>query len=511
MNKAKIDVSNIRRHILDEIQERQNRKDLAKTEKESYIKGLAYFKKNVYPGFDFENYIKNKEKEYREAVSKGRLGYAAILKGVIRAIKEVRALAEQKESANETVKAGVKESEPKQATKNSKAGEKARKHAAQPGAPAVSTQEATLRDALVDVAQQSGLEVVVDEKAQQVLDEVNGNGAQIRLQAKLSSLAKAAKVIHNWIARNAQGKVFTIELPESTRRMIRNVMGRDFDSHNITINGIRHGLNNHGVEGKKLNANSIPIREEDAELIPYIMTAPDYVRKGSEDVTGRESVRFYKTLSNGYVVVVEKEYKNSPNDMETINIWAEMSSEATNAQRRAVPDTNVQNAILSTDAAKIRKDAEDAIRKEEKLREHRVFHGSGAEFDAFDHSHMGEGEGAQAYGWGTYVTEVEGIGRAYARNPWQMKINELESNISRAKEKLPFMPPSATKTELENNIKEWEEELAKLENGNKHLYTVEIPEDNGSNYLHWEEQPGKEQLSAVAEALKAGGKSPYFH
>ena len=372
LNKAKIDVSNIRRHILDEIQERQNRKDLAKTEKESYIKGLAYFKKNVYPGFDFENYIKNKEKEYREAVSKGRLGYAAILKGVIRAIKEVRALAEQKESANETVKAGVKESEPKQATKNSKAGEKARKHAAQPGAPAVSTQEATLRDALVDVAQQSGLEVVVDEKAQQVLDEVNGNGAQIRLQAKLSSLAKAAKVIHNWIARNAQGKVFTIELPESTRRMIRNVMGRDFDSHNITINGIRHGLKNHGVEGKKLNANSIPIREEDAELIPYIMTAPDYVRKGSEDVTGRESVRFYKTLSNGYVVVVEKEYKNSPNDMETINIWAEMSSEATNAQRRAVPDTNVQNAILSTDAAKIRKDAEDAIRKEEKLREHRV-------------------------------------------------------------------------------------------------------------------------------------------
>lgn len=60
------------------------------------------------------------------------------------------------------------------ATKNGKAGEKPRKHAAKPGASAVSTQEATLRDALVDVALQSGLEVVVDEKAQQVLDEVNG-------------------------------------------------------------------------------------------------------------------------------------------------------------------------------------------------------------------------------------------------------------------------------------------------------------------------------------------------
>ena len=60
------------------------------------------------------------------------------------------------------------------ATKNGKAGEKPRKHAAKPGASAVSTQEATLRDALVDVALQSGLEVVVDEKAQQALDEVNG-------------------------------------------------------------------------------------------------------------------------------------------------------------------------------------------------------------------------------------------------------------------------------------------------------------------------------------------------
>lgn len=44
-----------------------------------------------------------------------------------------------------------------------------------------------------------------------------------------------------------------------------------------------------------------------------------------------------------------------------------------------------------------------------------VYHGSGAKFDRFDHSHMGEGEGNQAFGWGTYVTEVEGIGRTYAK------------------------------------------------------------------------------------------------
>lgn len=42
------------------------------------------------------------------------------------------------------------------------------------------------------------------------------------------------------------------------------------------------------------------------------------------------------------------------------------------------------------------------------------WHGSGAKFDAFDHRYMGSGEGNQSYGWGTYITEVEGIGRMYA-------------------------------------------------------------------------------------------------
>ena len=45
----------------------------------------------------------------------------------------------------------------------------------------------------------------------------------------------------------------------------------------------------------------------------------------------------------------------------------------------------------------------------------KTYHGSQASFDHFDHSFMGSGEGAQAYGWGTYVSEVEGIAKAYAK------------------------------------------------------------------------------------------------
>lgn len=74
-----------------------------------------------------------------------------------------------------------------------------------------------------------------------------------------------------------------------------------------------------------------------------------------------------------------------------------------------------------------------------------VYHGSGAKFDRFDHSHMGEGEGNQAFGWGTYVTEVEGIGRTYAKAAAKYDGKQPKRN----------------------------------------LYTVEIPEDNGDNYLDW--------------------------
>lgn len=67
-----------------------------------------------------------------------------------------------------------------------------------------------------------------------------------------------------------------------------------------------------------------------------------------------------------------------------------------------------------------------------------VYHGSGAKFDRFDHSFMGTGEGAQAYGWGTYVTQIKGIGESYAEamggKPIKSKINSLALSISNKKE-----------------------------------------------------------------------------
>lgn len=43
----------------------------------------------------------------------------------------------------------------------------------------------------------------------------------------------------------------------------------------------------------------------------------------------------------------------------------------------------------------------------------KVWHGTPHDFDQFDHSKMGSGEGFQVYGWGTYLTETKGVAEGY--------------------------------------------------------------------------------------------------
>ena len=124
--------------------------------------------------------------------------------------------------------------------------------------------EKGILDALVTIMKKAGLKVHVDaDNGQSVL-----NREKVRTQRMLSGLEKAASTIRGWLKSGERGKVFVIELPESTQRKVRDAMGRDFDSHNITANGIAHSLKNHGENGNKLNERSIPLREEDTELIP---------------------------------------------------------------------------------------------------------------------------------------------------------------------------------------------------------------------------------------------------
>ena len=67
------------------------------------------------------------------------------------------------------------------------------------------------------------------------------------------------------------------------------------------------------------------------------------------------------------ITVVEKEQKSSPDDMDTITMWAELSSNVADALPKKPSGYHVQNVIISRDdIAKIHQDAENAIKTKKK-------------------------------------------------------------------------------------------------------------------------------------------------
>ena len=217
------------------------------------------------------------------------------------------------------------------------------------------------------------------------------------------------------------------------------------------------------------------------------------------------------------------------------------------------------------------------------IRFREVYHGSPHDFGQFNHSFMNTGEGVQAFGWGTYVTEVNGIAKGYAETlasrSQAKRINELARSVATKKDFIKTRKQdikrnddydkyaraikknlkglyaelkNATKEENEkdarfyqslidvaeqqldhdyyNNlldsfwndinytqkeIDEMEKEIADLNRqikklkGKRHLYTVEIPDSDGMNYLKWNEPLTVTQKNMIAEQAEKEGCGDY--
>ena len=160
------------------------------------------------------------------------------------------------------------------------------------------------------------------------------------------------------------------------------------------------------------------------------------------------------------------------------------------------------------------------------VKENKVYHGSGADFDKFDHSHIGEGEGAQAFGWGTYLTEVKGIGEGYARRCFANVGAKYIGNVLAKNEAhlLEFLFVGRTYNELEDFLegvansnepgarrsahalamlrKTKPSDWVQSSQVDRLLYTVEIPDDNGKNFLHWESQTPSETVEKIRNYVR---------
>ncbi len=436
----------------------------------------------------------------------------------------------------------------------------------------LTAEERELRDNLVKRMRKGGLDVVTDsEEMQRVIDTENERtrmmgakqkraletatiAAEATNNATVISSADGAKIQNNLgtlatnyekianktrgfitdlshalgLKRHESSQYGTFETPDGKRITIRvsnhNARVSNFDKNNES-EGISIVISSHKNKGLHNDGN--------AHIIEYF-----YPKRALENAEGKPLAEMIRSVSDA---LAGEEFKD------TTGL----------AEREEVNGSSV--------------------------REHRVYHGSGADFDAFDHSHMGEGEGAQAYGWGTYVTEVEGIGRTYAiqnttthndalralqhdvdaisdqldrhrddlkydeeqlkrANEWraeaELDYELFKDEAEKLKEKYGESSPeyrnylfndiytdemkraqSSVKS-TEESIQYRKEKIAELEKALKdkqaeidelpkefprHLYTVEIPDDNGSNYLDWNGHPAESLLKGVGSFLESNG------
>lgn len=143
----------------------------------------------------------------------------------------------------------------------------------------------------------------------------------------------------------------------------------------------------------------------------------------------------------------------------------------------------------------------------------KVYHGSGADFIEFDFDHMGEGAGSQAFGWGGYVTSSKKIGKSYAtmmdNDPSKAYYRIQRSNGTRFAKKYPTIESflhGDKQIAMNDKFTEQEKidfynEMKKLAEPYHNLYEVDIPDDNGSNYLDWDAPITDELIDKVAKAL----------
>ena len=369
-------------------------------------------------------------------------------------------------------------------------------------------------------------------------------------------------------------------------------------SNREKINGILHRVINHEIQhaiqdsegfaqGVSPNAfrPDAPIgklremEEADGRMVERY-NAMSYTEKAlGEGVRLKERIlenrKEYNALASKYRFGMDG-YTRAAGEVEARN--TEKRIGMTEEERRASLASETED-VAREDQILLGVDNADGEMNTGSVREHRVYHGSGADFDAFDHSHMGEGEGAQAYGWGTYVTEVEGIGRTYAnatahnynkalrplerkrdsiRNRLRIEALELDSargglrvavkakakaeenyeEFLKRREEIeekygkhstqyddylwnsPYAIAVRAIEHYENKIKERETKLHSLQKDleetkkqieniakefPRHLYTVEIPDDNGSNYLDWNGHPAESLLKDVGSFLESNG------
>lgn len=363
-----------------------------------------------------------------------------------------------------------------------------------------------------------------------------------------------------------------------------NSWGINLDELHAFVRGVLAKLKADGANKSTIDSATIAFKDTDGKIIVCDAKTLDKALRGAKSIGATEFGNKSETFAHaqtkkGYVVCPTISTYHSINDncfvyapkeaarqqtTATLTNDTEAKQKATEAVLAALSKAGIE-VVQATD-----EQAQAMLANEIGAEKQVVYHGSRAKFKNFDHSHMGEGEGQQAYGWGSYVTEVESIGRTYAAGNGKIKFRgfvleamhslEVKEHFSGAERKvLNFLHKwikrsNNASTAIEKvkewasneyekysgrrnwsdqdykdyfgaiskrDVREWRKEMEEKEENaqqmlsfietlsvddfslpQRHLYTVDIPDDTGSNYLNWEQPMSDEQLDAIEEYLK---------
>lgn len=264
-------------------------------------------------------------------------------------------------------------------------------------------EEKVLRDAVIDRIRRSGIEVIDDPAVgQRVLDMANGDAKE---QAKKKRALETASLRETprslTVISSADGAKILQNIEELANELTESVSQPKTFVGKVAqaLGATRDGSKSEYATFETKNGKVVTIR-----LADHNAKVSNFDRRNE--------------LSGISIVVSPKVNTGMTNDGDAhIVEYYYDAIKLRKAEGKPLAEIvrSIQQALYSGEFKDTTGLAERQEVNADNLREHRVYHGSGAEFEAFDHSHMSEGEGQQAYGWGTYVTEVDDIGEYYAK------------------------------------------------------------------------------------------------
>lgn len=195
---------------------------------------------------------------------------------------------------------------------------------------------------------------------------------------------------------------------------------------------------------------------------------------------------------------------------------------------------NIETSVIA-DGDFSKEELDGYVIQENGMDEMMAYHGTGADFDKFNHKkYLNTGAGSQTFGWGTYVTDDKAVANGYSENAKSFNNEDAEYYITNylinnygygsddaekeahdiiynfkwAGSLSEFIELCKKGMTAEYNDEErkkmnerWLDISTHFPTNDSYLYEVDIPDDNGQNYIEWYEEFPSEFMKRILQGF----------